>query len=84
MRWVIKTSLDGAYCDEFSRDGVPVIPDEGANLMLPTENGVFVPGVVAKVQINQSRSPAVLRILCVSPGKAPENEAERLRRRKPR
>ncbi len=83
MRWLVKTSLDGIYCDEFRGEGVPVIPDEGTELMLPAGDGAFVPGVVSEVNVDQSHSPAVLRIVCVSPDQA-DKESRQLRRLKPR
>lgn len=83
MRWVVKTSLDGAYCDELIGEGSPAVPEQGAELMLPTSSGAFVPGIVSEVEMDQSQSPAVLRIICVSPESAGGNEFERLRRSKP-
>lgn len=84
MRWLVKASLDGVYCDEFSGKGIPIIPDEGAEVMLPSADGSFVPGVVSEVKVDQSTSPAVLRIICFSPYTAEKCDASLLRRRKPR
>lgn len=64
MRWIVKTSLDGAYCDEFHAEGDPIIPVDGSEVMISADGNRFLPATVTEIKVDKSRPPAVLRIIC--------------------
>lgn len=67
MRRIVKTSLDGVYCDEFHADGDPIIPDGGAEIIIPTDGDRFIPATMTGIEVDRNKRPAVLRIICCSP-----------------
>ena len=66
MRWIVKTSLDGRVFDEVVCDGRPTIPENGAEILIPTDDH-YAAGVVSEVAVDESQTPAVLRIMCLNP-----------------
>jgi hypothetical protein len=67
MRWVLKATLDGAYCEDVFCDGTPLIPETGAQVMLAQEDEVFKPGIVSEVLIDKQNDPGVIKVICVNP-----------------
>ncbi|BBO35168.1 hypothetical protein [Lacipirellula parvula] len=67
MRWIVKTLLDGVYCDEFQAEGDPIIPVDGSEIMISADGDRFIPATVMEIDVDKSKSPAVLRIICRSP-----------------
>ncbi|WP_428306178.1 hypothetical protein [Lacipirellula sp.] len=70
MRWIVKTLLDGVYCDEFQAEGDPIIPVDGSEIMISTDGDRFISATVTEIDVDKSKSPAVLRIICCSPSDA--------------
>ena len=67
MRWLVKTLLDGEPFEEVHCDGTPLIPEEGAELMLPHGDDGFVPAIVYELLVDRRHEPAILKVICVSP-----------------
>lgn len=67
MRWLVKTSLDGEPFDEVHCEGTPLIPEQGAELMLPRDEEDYVPAIVSELVVDRRNEPAILKVICVSP-----------------
>jgi hypothetical protein len=67
MRWVLKSTLDGANCQDVFCDGTPLIPEMGAQVMLPQTDEVFKPGIVSEVLVDKQHDPGVIKVICVNP-----------------
>jgi hypothetical protein len=67
MRWVLKSTLDGAYCQDVFCDGTPLIPEAGAQVMLPQEDDVFKPGIVSEIFVDKETEPGVIKVICTAP-----------------
>ena len=63
MRWIVKTSLDGRVFYDVTCEGRPPIPERGAEIFIPVDDH-YESGVVSEVSVEESRSPAVLRVTC--------------------
>jgi hypothetical protein len=66
MRWIVKTTLDGRVFDDVACDGRPTIPETGAEILIPVDDH-YASGVVSEVAVDESQTPAVLRIICLTP-----------------
>ena len=67
MRWVLKATLDGTFCQDVLCDGTPLIPEAGAHVMLPQEDDVFKPGIVSEVLVDKVTEPGVIKVVCIKP-----------------
>lgn len=66
MRWIVKTSLNGEFFDDVVCDGARMVPEDGCNVLIPVD-GHYTSAVVSEVTVDKSQTPALLRIVCLSP-----------------
>lgn len=67
MRWLVKTQLDGEPFEEVHCEGTPLIPEQGAELMLPRDDEDYVPAIVSELVVDRRNEPAILKVICISP-----------------